>query len=208
MKFGAEADSAYYGGQYYGSWYYAQASVDPTKTPATRPIYYRGYRANEVAAYVQDDWRLHPRLTVNLGLRSDYFGPPHNFEQGLDSNMYTGSPAVPYNPAPITRSSQAPIRSLLDLGLPLSKCAIMKSGTKTRTTLLPESDLRGMRPGTRSSLFAADSVLRMTGCITTSSKPALQPAVLSVSTIFFSVRNTCRGYTTCPSTRRRIRRSG
>ena len=98
MKFGAEADSAYYGGQYYGSWYYAQASVDPTKTPATRPIYYRGYRANEVAAYVQDDWRIHPRLTVNLGLRWDYFGPPHNFEQGLDSNMYTGSPAVPYNP--------------------------------------------------------------------------------------------------------------
>ena len=98
MKFGAEADSAYFGGQYYGSWYYAQASVDPTKTPATRPIYYRGYRANEVAAYVQDDWRIHPRLTVNLGVRWDYFGPPHNFEQGLDSNMYTGSPAVPYNP--------------------------------------------------------------------------------------------------------------
>ena len=97
-QFGAAADNVLFGGPYYGSWYYAQASIDPTKTPATRPIYYRGYRANEFGAYIQDDWRIHPRLTLNLGVRWDYFGPPHNYISGLDSNLYTGSPATPYNP--------------------------------------------------------------------------------------------------------------
>jgi Carboxypeptidase regulatory-like domain/TonB dependent receptor len=79
----------------YGSWYFAEASIDPTKTPATRPIYYRGYRASEVAAYLQDDWRIHPRLTLNLGVRWEYFGPPHNFKSGIDSNFYTGAPITP-----------------------------------------------------------------------------------------------------------------
>jgi hypothetical protein len=95
MKFGANADTAVLGYQYYGSWYYAQASIDPTKTPATRPVYYRGFRANEYATYLQDDWRIHPRLTLNLGLRWDYFGPPHNFQPGLDSNLFTGTPTLP-----------------------------------------------------------------------------------------------------------------
>ena len=95
MQFGANADTVAHGGPYYGSWYYGQASIDPTKTPATRPIYYRGYRANEFAAYFQDDWRIHSRLTLNLGLRWDYFGPPHNYVPGLDSNLYQGSPATP-----------------------------------------------------------------------------------------------------------------
>jgi hypothetical protein len=70
------------------------ASLNPTN--GLLPAYYRGYRANEVAAYIQDDWRAHPRLTVNLGLRWEYFGPPHNFQPGLDANFYQGSPATPF----------------------------------------------------------------------------------------------------------------
>jgi len=95
MQFSGSADNLFAGAPYYGSWFYAEASIDPTKTPATRPNYYRGFRANEFAAYVQDDWRIHPRLTLNLGVRWDYFGPPHNFQANLDSNFYSGAPVLP-----------------------------------------------------------------------------------------------------------------
>jgi hypothetical protein len=88
-----------YGGPVFGSIGEAFASLNPTT--GALPEYYRGYRANEVAAYVQDDWRVHPRLTVNLGLRWEYFGPPHNFQPGLDANFYQGTPVTPFaTPAP------------------------------------------------------------------------------------------------------------
>jgi len=76
-----------------GSSYSASAAVDPTT--GNLPIFYRGYRANEFAAYFQDDWRIHPRVTVNWGLRWEYFGPPHNFQSNIDSNVYFGSTATP-----------------------------------------------------------------------------------------------------------------
>ncbi|MFZ0746042.1 MAG: TonB-dependent receptor [Terracidiphilus sp.] len=36
--------------------------------PVPIPIIYNSY----AAGYVQDDWRIHPRLTLNLGLRWEY----------------------------------------------------------------------------------------------------------------------------------------
>ncbi len=59
------------------------------------PDPYRGFRANEYAFFGQDDWRISPRLTVNLGLRWEYFGPPHNFKSNIDSNLYFGTPVTP-----------------------------------------------------------------------------------------------------------------
>ena len=35
----------------------------------------RNYRQNQFAAYAGDSWRVSPRLTVNYGLRWDYYGP-------------------------------------------------------------------------------------------------------------------------------------
>ena len=72
-----------------GDLYEATASQDPSTGGAPNP--YRGYRANEFNAYVQDDWKATPRLFINVGIRWDYFGPPHNFQAGYDSNVYFGN---------------------------------------------------------------------------------------------------------------------
>ncbi|MFB3815741.1 MAG: TonB-dependent receptor domain-containing protein [Terriglobales bacterium] len=34
----------------------------------------RDLRAQDLAGYVQDDWRIHPRFTLNLGIRYDFYG--------------------------------------------------------------------------------------------------------------------------------------
>ncbi len=82
-----------FGYQYFGGIAEAGASLNPIT--GALPVYYRGFRANEVAAYVQDDWRISPRLTVNLGVRWEYFGPPHNYLPNIDANFYTGNNVTP-----------------------------------------------------------------------------------------------------------------
>jgi hypothetical protein len=105
----SDAVSSYYGlTARYGGWYQAGAAVNPTT--GTVPNFNRGYRANEVAFYGQDDWRATPRLTLNLGLRWEYFGPPHNVNPNIDSNFYFGTPVTPI--ATATNNPFFPINSI------------------------------------------------------------------------------------------------
>ncbi len=75
-----------------------EAAVDPQgrfpgetiTLPVAPPNFSRSNRFNEYSLYAQDGWRILPRLTVNLGLRYEYFGVPHNSNQRLDSNFYFG----------------------------------------------------------------------------------------------------------------------
>ncbi|HEY5329863.1 MAG TPA: TonB-dependent receptor [Acidobacteriaceae bacterium] len=118
----------------YGTLYYASASQDPTTQSAPDP--YRGYRANEFAAYVQDDWKATARLVVNYGLRWDYFGPPHNFRAGIDSNVYFGSDTAvkttnPFAPnVPLYLAEQGAVFKCVGVGTPCGTFA-PASGTDT-----------------------------------------------------------------------------
>jgi hypothetical protein len=98
--FGDQGDLITFGKPVLGGIAVAQASINPITNKF--PEYYRGYRANEVAWYFQDDFRVVPRLTINAGLRWEYFGPPHNFRPGIDSNFYFGPTATPIPATTVT----------------------------------------------------------------------------------------------------------
>ncbi len=55
------------------------------------------FRQHWYSGFMQDDWRLTPRLTLNLGLRYEFKGPPfetHNFFGNFNPNVPPGTPAV------------------------------------------------------------------------------------------------------------------
>jgi outer membrane receptor protein involved in Fe transport len=60
-------------------------------TPLTEPNFSRSNRYHEWATYFNDSWKIKPRLTLNLGVRYEYYGTQHNANPALDSNFYLGS---------------------------------------------------------------------------------------------------------------------
>jgi hypothetical protein len=59
--------------------------------PVGPPNFSRSNIYNDFAFYGQDSWKVTPRLTLNLGLRWEYYGVQHNRNTNLDSNFYLGS---------------------------------------------------------------------------------------------------------------------
>jgi hypothetical protein len=78
-----------------------QGAVDPqghfpgetVNLPLDAPSFERSNRYNEWAVYLSDTWRMNRQLTVNLGLRYEYYGVQHNQDPRLDSNFYPGAGA-------------------------------------------------------------------------------------------------------------------
>jgi outer membrane receptor protein involved in Fe transport len=63
---------------------------DTITLPVSQPNFTRNNRYNEWAAYFNDGWQINPRVTLNLGLRYEFYGVQHNSDPSLDSNFYYG----------------------------------------------------------------------------------------------------------------------
>ena len=61
--------------------------------PLSQPRFDRANRYHDFAFYAQDTWKIHPRLTLNLGVRWEYYGVQHNNDPSWDSNFYLGAGA-------------------------------------------------------------------------------------------------------------------
>ncbi|MGO8984325.1 MAG: carboxypeptidase regulatory-like domain-containing protein [Terriglobales bacterium] len=79
-----------------------RAATDPNSTPiqtpsctltgpATSPSFSRSNRYKDAALYAQDSWKIYPRLTLNLGLRWEYYGVQHAKYAYQDANVVLGS---------------------------------------------------------------------------------------------------------------------
>jgi outer membrane receptor protein involved in Fe transport len=73
-------------------------TTDPTQLanctitlPVGPPNFSRSNRFNDGSIYAQDEWKIRHNLTLNLGLRWEYFGTQHDANPKLDSNFYFGS---------------------------------------------------------------------------------------------------------------------
>ena len=61
-------------------------------TPVELPSFTSFNRYNEFGLYVNDNWSIADRLTLNLGVRYEYYGPQKKSEPKFDSNFYYGDP--------------------------------------------------------------------------------------------------------------------
>jgi outer membrane receptor protein involved in Fe transport len=59
--------------------------------PVGPPDFTRSNRYKDFALYAIDTWHVRPRLTLNLGLRYEYYGVQGNVNRNKDSNFYFGS---------------------------------------------------------------------------------------------------------------------
>jgi hypothetical protein len=60
-------------------------------TPVAEANFARSDRYGDWAAYAQDSWKATPRLSLDYGVRYEFYGVQHNNKQNLDSNFYYGS---------------------------------------------------------------------------------------------------------------------
>jgi Carboxypeptidase regulatory-like domain/TonB-dependent Receptor Plug Domain len=61
--------------------------------PVSAPDFSRSNRYKEYALYFNDAWRVIPTVTLNLGVRYEFYGPQRNVDPALESNFYLGTGA-------------------------------------------------------------------------------------------------------------------
>ncbi len=72
---------------------YFYMGVDRLAKNLAQPAYDRSYRQNQSYFFVQDSFRVSPRLTLNFGLRYESFGSPGNTGTNKDGQVVLGNGA-------------------------------------------------------------------------------------------------------------------
>jgi outer membrane receptor protein involved in Fe transport len=75
-----------------------QTPACTVRLPVGPPNFSRSNRYNETGLYVQDSWKVKPHLTLNLGIRWEYYGAQHSRNPNLDSSFYVPGSVGPTSP--------------------------------------------------------------------------------------------------------------
>ena len=76
---------------------YQYTSSCMIQLPATSPDFSRSNRYSDGAAYASDSWKVDPKLTLNLGVRWEIYGPQHSQQEGYDANFFPGTGNTPWD---------------------------------------------------------------------------------------------------------------
>jgi hypothetical protein len=102
---------------------------------------YRHWRRPEVSWFFKDDWKIHPRLTLNLGVRWEFYGVPADTD-GRTASLEGGTAGI----FGLSGSSYADVYQPGRLNGSLTRVNLIGAGTANPDTRLYRDDFNNFAP--------------------------------------------------------------
>jgi TonB dependent receptor len=112
------------------------ANVGGSNEVEASNLHQEDYRRPAYSAYLQDDWRITPKLTVNLGVRWEYFPMPTDFFGNL-ANFVPGTPGSTAQYLMDDRSKSIPLSASFLANLATDGISLVYSGNHALTNITP-----------------------------------------------------------------------